>query len=205
MVANHVEIHIGLLSRKWLQFPSSEWWVSGQRDMASVRRSYHIIIILILHPLFAITCFFLFLKGSSKKKLCSQKGFKNRSCWYIILCHISLHLSKFFTNLQRPATPKKPTSSASISWKKQGFSIFNSVPFHTPTMLLYFRCKLYPCHLLHHISDNQPIAYSHVIRLLSSLRNTACLGFQGHTQQITSKVREDWETSARFFRMEPSL
>lgn len=134
-----------------------------------------------------------------------------------MIYHPLPHFTSPFQVLHKFATPSHPKKTNLICLhllEKAGLLtdviklccfLFNSVPFHTPTMLLYFRCKLYPCHLLHHISDNQPIAYSHVIRLLSSLRNTACLGFQGHTQQITSKVREDWETSARFFRMEPSL
>lgn len=159
-------------------------------------------------------CYHMFLSLSERKqqkKTLLTKGLQKQ----ILLIHHPLpHFTSTFQVLHKFATPchpKKPNLICLHLLEKAGLLtdfiklccfLFNSVPFNTPTMLLYFRCKLYPCHLLHHISDNQPIAYSHVIRLLSSLRNTACLGFQGHTQQITSKVREDWETSARFF---PSL
>ena len=183
--------------------------------MASVRRSYHIVMHMIITP---SLCYHMFLSLSERKQ--PKKNFAHK-VWlqkHILLIHHPLpHFTSTFQVLHKfatPSHPKKPNLICLHLLEKAGLLtdfiklccfLFNSVPFNTPTMLLYFRCKLYPCHLLHHISDNQPIAYSHVIRLLSSLRNTACLGFQGHTQQITSKVREDWETSARFFRMEPSL
>ena len=138
-------------------FSSSERWVWGQKDMASVKRSCHIIITFILHPLFAITCFFPFPKGSSKR-LCSQKPWKKRCCWY--RSFTTFHFNwPIFTNLQRPTTqtpntqPLLPPSPGKIRLPRDVINFFNSLPFNKPTTLLSFRRKLYPCHLLHHLGS----------------------------------------------------